>query len=179
LYNQISNIRIALKKSEKNKSELPIYFQNIEYGISSKKLISLIGNPVSYDVISLGSEKVVSLEYNIDPMNVVDKYIYYFRNDQYFMGEFHFNKVKEDVTNEILASINARYDTGFSKIQEFVIHNTNGNHLSYNDMGFKTVVSYFNENNININDLLSFQEEYIRMKKAEYTYQLNIQQLSF
>jgi len=179
LYNQISSIREAILKRQKTSTELPLYFQNIEYGISSKKMISLIGKPVSHDVISLGQEKVVSLEYNLDQHNVIDKYVYYFRNDKYYMGEFHFNKVKEETTNEILHSINAKYHTKFDGHEMFILRNKNGNLLQYKDLGFRIAISYFNEDCEAINYLLNYQEEYKRQKKAEYGYNPNIQQLSF
>lgn len=179
LYNQISNIRQAIAKKHKASTELPLFFQNIEYGISSKKMISLIGKPVSYDVISLGQEKVVSLEYNLDQQNVIDKYVYYFRNDKYYMGEFHFNKVKEETTNEILQSINTKYQTNFDGLDMFILRNRNGNLLQYKDLGFRIAISYFNEDCEDINYLLNYQEQYKRQKKAEYGYNPNIQQLSF
>lgn len=179
LYNQISSIRQAIIKKDKTATELPLFFQNIEYGISSKKMISLLGKPVSHDVISLGKEKIVSLEYNLDQYNVIDKYVYYFRNDSYYLGEFHFNKVKEETTNEILQSINAKYYTKFDGKEMFVLRNKNGNLLQYKDLGFRIAISYFNSECENINYLLNYQEEYRRQKKAEYGYNPNIQQLSF
>lgn len=179
LYNQISNIRSAINSKSASNTQLPLFFQNIEYGISSRKLISLIGKPFSHDVISLGSEKVVSLEYNFDQYNVVDKYVYYFKNDKYYMGEFHFNKVKEDTSNEILNSVNAKYNTNYSGNEDFVIRNINGNFLNYKDLGYRISVSYFCENSEEINFLLNYQEEFRRQKKAEYDYQLNIQHLTF
>jgi len=179
LYNQISNIKNAILRKNKTHTELPLYFQNIEYGISSKKLISLIGKPVSHDVISLGSEKIVSLEYNLDQYNIIDKYVYYFRNDKYYLGEFHFNKVKEETTNEILKSINTKYKTHFDGHEAFVIRNKNGNLLQYQDLGFRIAISYFNENCENINYLLNFKEQYKLQRKNEYEYHPNIQQITF
>lgn len=179
LYNQITIIRAAIIKQEKTKTDLPLFFQNIEYGISSKKLISLIGKPVSYDVISLGPEKVVCLEYNLDNQNIVDKYVYYFRGDRYYFGEFHFNKISQETTHEILNSINLKYHTYFKNEDDFIIRNSKGNLLLYNDLGYRISISYFNENCEEINYLLNYQEEYQRKRIAEYRYQLNVKQLSF
>lgn len=179
LYNQISNIRSAFSEIQSSKTQLPLYFQNIEYGVTSRKLISLVGKPASHDVISLGPEKVVCLEYDLDQHNVVDKFVYYLKNDRYYLGEFHFNKVKEETTNEILNSINIKYNTNFDGKDDFVIRNSNGNYLHYKDLGYRIALSYFSEDCEEINYLLNFQEEYKRNKKAEYGYQLNIQHLTF
>jgi len=179
LHNQISNFKKAIKFEYKTNSEQPVFFQNIEFGINSNKLISILGKPAAFDVLSLDHEKIVSLEYNIQDNNVVDKYVFYFKNDHYYLGEFNFNKVENSTSNEILNSINEKYKSEYTTEEEFVICNNNGNHLHYKDHGYRISISYFDKNCKEVNDLISFLSMFNQKKKAELGYQLDVQQLSF
>lgn len=179
LFNQIAEMNLAIEFQHKASTKLPLYFQNLEYGISSKKLVSLIGRPMAYDVNSLGKEKIVSLVYNLEPNNVVDKYVYHFRDDKYYLGEFHFNKIQDKVQHDIIDSINLKYRTKYSGKEDFVIKNSNGNVLHYSDKGFKIIISYFNTNMSDVQQLIAYLEEYRNKKRAEYTYAPNLSQVSF
>jgi len=179
LSNQISGIKSAISLSDKQNTKQSLYFQNIKYGISSKELISILGKPVACDLIDMGSVKVVSLEYNLQANNVIDKYIYYFHQDSYYLGEFIFNKVAQETSGQILKSINIKYNTSFHHTDQFAINNTKGDYLNYRDLGYRISVSYFNEYNIHIKQLIDLQQKQRIASKSYYDYQINIQELSF
>lgn len=179
LFQLITKMNSAIGLNERTKSYLPLHFQNIEYGISSNKLVHLIGKPITYDVISLEDEKLVSLVYNLGPNNVVDKYIYHFKNDRYLMGEFHFNKVESELQNNIIDNINSKYKTKYSGKDDFVIESQNGNIMYYTDKGFKIIVSYFNPNCEEVQYLINYLDAFKKKKRSEYVYSPNVGQLSF
>ena len=179
LYNQVSLIRSALNKQEKESTKEPLFFQNIEFGIGTKKLTYILGKPISCDVLDINSRKVVSLEYYIQAHNVVDKYVFYFLDDAYYFGEFIFNKVNESISNQVLDRIVAKYDCKTAENSELLIHNSNGNNLLYKDFGFRISVSYFNKNHHCILELLKEQEDFRVKMKSSYAYELDVQQLSF
>lgn len=179
LYNQVSLIKNALNKQEKEFTEKPIFFQNIEFGIGTNKLISLLGKPISYEVLDINNRKVVSLEYYIQPNNVMDRYVFYFMDDSYYFGEFIFNKVTESISNQVLDKIKVMYDCGNVLENEMLIHNSKGNNLLYKDFGYRITVSYFNQDHYCIRELLQVQQEFRTKMKSSYVYQLDVQQLSF
>lgn len=179
LSNQVSNIKSALKTPNKKETDQPLYFQNIKYGINAKELVSLLGKPESSDLIDMGDIKVVSMEYNIQPNNVIDKYIYYFYNDEYYLGEFIFNKVANETSKEILSNINTKFRTQFIDKDQFVITDKNNNYLNYKDFGYRISVSYFNANNRGVIHLMNHQKKQRASSKSYYDYQLNIQELCF
>ena len=45
LSDQINSIKSAIKSTEKRKTDKPLFFQNIKYGISTKELVALLGKP--------------------------------------------------------------------------------------------------------------------------------------
>ncbi len=179
LYNQVSLIKKTLNNDFKKKTDEPLFFQNIEFGIGSRKLISLLGKPVSCDILDLNNRKVVSLEYYIQPNNVVDKYVFYFLDDVYYFGEFIFNKVTENVSNQVLDSIMTKYKCTTAENNELILQNSNGNNLIYKDLGFRVSVSYFNQNHNSVLELLAEQHVFKTKVKSSYAYQLDVQQLSF
>lgn len=173
---QIKRVSLINKKSTTNKQLL---FQNMEYGINSKKLASLLGKPDDTDILFMGNTCLVTMEYNIQPNNIIDKYIFYFYKDKYYYGEFIFNKIKEQTSNQILENINTKYTTSYDQTDELLIEDQNENILFYKDYGFRISVSYFNRNNPEINKLISLQQTQIKDAKTQYEYHLNIQELSF
>lgn len=179
LYNQVSLIRNSLNKREKELTDKPLFFQNIEFGIGTKKLISILGKPVSHEVLDINNKKVVSLEFYIQPNNVVDRYVFYFMNDSYYFGEFIFNKVTESFSNQVLDKIKALYECGTLIDSEMMIYNSKGNNLLYKDFGFRITVSYFNQDHLAIRELLEAQQDFRTKMKSSYVYNLDIQQLSF
>lgn len=160
LFSQIEKTKVAISLANRSDTDFQLHFQDIEYGISSSKLVSLIGKPKTYDLISLGEEKVVRLDFNIASKSVVNKHVYYFRNDKYFMGKFQFNKIEEGLQNEIVDSINTKYKTSYLGNESFGISNVSGDYLNYVDIGFKIEVSYFNRDSEDINCLLNYLDEY-------------------
>lgn len=179
LYNQVSLIRSTLNKQEKQLTKEPLFFQNIEFGIGTKKLISILGKPISCDVLVINTQKVVSLEYYIQPNNVVDKYVFFFLEDSYYLGEFIFNKINESFSNQLLDRIIVKYGCKIAEDNELLIQNSNGNNLLYKDFGFRISVSYFNKDHHCIRELLEEQMSFRTKMKSSYAYQLDIQQLSF
>lgn len=179
LSNQVSNMKSALNIPNKARTNQPLYFQNIKYGISAKELVSLLGKPESSDLIDMGDIKVVSMEYNIQPNNVIDKYIYYFYNDKYYLGEFIFNKVENETSKEILTNINTKFRTNFIDKDQFVIRDKDNNYLNYKDLGYRISVSYFNSENDDVMHLVEYQKEQRAISKSYYDYQLNVRELSF
>lgn len=179
LYNQISLIRSTLNRKDRELTNQPLFFQNIEFGIGSRKLISILGKPISCDVLDIDSRKVVSLEYYIQPNNVVDKYVFYFLEDSYYFGEFIFNKVSESMSNQVLDRIIAQYGCKTAEDSELLIQNSNGNNLIYKDFGFRISVSYFNQDHHCIRELLEEQQIFRTKMKSSYAYQLDVQQLNF
>ncbi|NOR87124.1 MAG: hypothetical protein GQ527_05895 [Bacteroidales bacterium] len=179
LSSQIVNMKNALNSRKKIKAQKPIYFQDIEYGISTRKLISRLGKPYSSDLLDLGDIKVVVLEYHIKPNNVIDKYNYYFYKDRYYSGEFLFNKVGTDTSEQIIDSIQSKYGVKNTNNDYFVLNDKKRNLLAFNDHGYSVSVSYFNGENPDIVDLIACQNRREKETKSLYDVNINIQELSF
>jgi len=179
LSDQINKIKLAIRSTEKNKTDKPLFFQNIQYGISTQDLVALIGRPASSGLVDMNDLKVVSMEYNLNPNNVVDKYIYYFYNDKYYLGEFIFNKIGTETSDKILNNINLKYNTDFGDSDEFLLINKSHNCLKYNNLGFSISVTYFNRRNNEVLQLLDNFNIKMENNRSVFDYQLNVKELSF
>jgi hypothetical protein len=120
------------------------------------------------------------MEYNIQPNNVIDKNIYYFYNDKYYLGEFIFNKIRADETpKEILHNINNKFGANFNDKDQYVITDKSKNYLNYKNYGFRISVSYFNAAGQEVAQLINHQEIQRTSSKSYYDYQLQVHELSF
>ena len=119
------------------------------------------------------------MEYNLNLNNVIDKYVYYFYNDKYYLGEFIFNKVGSETSAQIVDNINLKYNTNFCGSNDFVLTNNSHNYLKYNNQRFYISVSYFNTKSTEVIQLI----EYLNIKTARsrsiFDYELNVKELSF
>lgn len=179
LSNQISNMKNVIRENDHFHVDQNVQFQGVNFGISTNDLVALKGKPVSSDILKIGDISVISLEYNIQDNNVIDKNIFYFYNDEYYFGEYIFNKIEGETHTIISDTINKKYGSHFCDEDQFVISNAQKNTLLYLDYGFRISVGYFNENSKQVHQLIQHQKYTRKKNKDIYVYEVNIQEIRF
>jgi hypothetical protein len=163
----VAHLLYVLNKKEEIpvfKSHEDIYFENTPYFINYKKLLKDKGKPYcfnAYNFNHIGFE-IKALGYRTKILGSKAILVFYFMNDQFFMGEYIFKNprtnIKEKISEQFLENQELNEDN-------FYIENTKDRIIHFQNTGFTVDIKYFNKENPQIVRNLSEYFNFITGKK--------------
>ncbi|MCX6285828.1 MAG: hypothetical protein NTY96_01765 [Bacteroidetes bacterium] len=136
-------------------TETKIEFGDIPFLTFYKKLTKIKGEPECINVSRFNTTRVKLVGYNEELQNMKMKSFFYFMEEQFVMGEYHFIDINKIKTADILAPLAVKYLKGESvQTDNFYITDPLGDKINYENNGFSITVRYFFRGDNNINQIL-------------------------
>jgi hypothetical protein len=137
-------------------TEIPIEFKDIPFLSSYKTLVQKFGTPDCINIARFEKNRVKVVGYHETFHQKKMKSLFYFLEDEFFMGEFVFSEtrrmdptqVKEGISEKYLDGVNLEADTLY-------VEGPLGNILNYHDNGFFSSVKYLYRGDLRINEVLN------------------------
>ena len=132
-----------------------IEFGDIPFLTSYKKLIKEKGEPVCINISRFNATKVKLVGFNESLQHIKMKSMFYFMEDRFVMGEYHFSDLNKIKTEDILVPLTAKYLRGEPiRADNFYITDQQGDKINYENNGFMIIVHYFFRGDETINQIL-------------------------
>ncbi|MFC2101360.1 hypothetical protein ACFLS7_00020 [Bacteroidota bacterium] len=145
-----------LKDSATYKTEIPVEFKDVPFMTAYKDVIKEFGTPHCINIARFGHERVKVVGYFETFQQKKMRSLFYFLEDEFFMGEFVFSETRRMDPTQVVEGISEKYLNG-EKIESdsFYIEGPIGNSLNYHDNGFYASVKYLYRGDSHINEILS------------------------
>jgi len=132
-----------------------IEFGDIPFLTTYKKLIKAKGEPDCINVSKFNDTRVKLVGFNESLQNINMKSMFYFMEDRFVMGEYHFIELNKIKTSDILAPLTVKYLKGETILADnFYITDLQGDKINYENNGFMITVRYFFRGDETINRIL-------------------------
>ena len=133
-----------------------IVFNGIDFSTSSKNLIKSKGEPDSISITTINDTKFMVVGYNEVVHDLKMKTMYFFLNDQFFMGEFLFSDHLSKEPSNLVKSYSSKYLNGIPVVNHvFYITDAEGNQLYYEHNGFALSIKYLYKGDESSNKIMT------------------------
>ncbi|MBE0647697.1 MAG: hypothetical protein IH596_07935 [Bacteroidales bacterium] len=137
-------------------TEIPIEFKDVPFMTPYKKLVKDFGVPDCINIARFGQQRVKVVGYNETFQQKKMKSLFYFLEEEFFMGEFIFSETRRMDPTQVVEGISEKYLSGIPlESDTFYIEGPLGNALNYHDNGFYASVKYLYQGDSRINEILS------------------------
>lgn len=129
------------------------------------ELLKEKGNP---DCFTISNEKNIPLKvagYKSRMFHSNEKTLFYFCNNNCFMGEYVFSSLADDTSQQIIEAIQTELEVKVDYAKNFTIVDNVGNHLFFTDTGFFLSLKFFNIHNKTVKSIIEFTEQTEESKK--------------
>lgn len=145
-----------LKGSSNYTTTIPIEFKDVPFLTSYNSLVKEFGKPDCINIARFDRARVKVIGYNETFHQKRMKSLFYFLEDEFFMGEFIFSETHRMDPTQIREGISQKYLEGGEVNQDaFYIEGPLGNILNYHDNGFFASVKYLFRGEQRINEILT------------------------
>jgi len=136
-------------------TETKIEFGDIPFLTSYQKLTRIKGEPQCINVSRFNTTRVKLVGYNEELQRLKMKSFYYFMEEQFVMGEYHFTDVTKVKVADVLEPLAVKYLKGESILEDnFYITDPFGDKINFENNGFSITVRYFFRGDNSINNIL-------------------------
>ncbi len=145
-----------LKGASNFTTTIPIEFQDVPFLTSYKTLVKEFGTPHCINIARFDHKRVKVVGYNETFHQKKMKSLFYFIEDEFFMGEFVFSETRRMDPTQVKEGIAEKYlDGKLQDLDTFYIEGPLGNVLNYHDNGFFASVKYLYQGDPGINEILN------------------------
>ncbi|NQV01382.1 MAG: hypothetical protein HQ542_01960 [Bacteroidia bacterium] len=138
------------------KTTIPIEFKDVPFLTSYQNLVKEFGTPHCINIARFDNKRVKVVGYNEKFHQKKMKSLFYFIEDEFFMGEFVFSETHRMDPTQVKAGVSQKYLTGEALSSDtFYIECPQGNALNYHDNGFFASVKYLYQGDTRINEMLT------------------------
>jgi len=136
-------------------TEAKIGFGEIPFLISYKKLTKQKGEPDCINIARFGRSRVKLVGFNESLQNIKIKTMFYFIEEMFVMGEYHFPDQHRIKKGEILDPLTMKYLNGTSiQHDNFYITDPAGNKIHFENNGFTVTIRYYFQGDDKIKGIL-------------------------
>jgi hypothetical protein len=137
-------------------TETKIDFGVIPFLITYAKLVKQKGDPDCINIAKFSGSRVKLVGYNETLQNMKMRTMFYFINDLFAMGEYHFPDQHRIKREEILAPLTQKYLKSVDvQSDNFYITDQSGNKIHFENNGFSITMKYFFGGDEKINGILN------------------------
>lgn len=136
-------------------TETKIEFGDIPFMTTYHEVVKKKGEPDCINVSKFGNSRVKLVGFNETLQNMSLKSMYYFIEDKFVLGEYHFHDLSKIKVPNILAPLSIKYMKG-EKIESdncFII-DAQGDKINYENNGFSVTIRYLFRGDEKINGIL-------------------------
>ncbi|MCX6282562.1 MAG: hypothetical protein NTU51_11435 [Bacteroidetes bacterium] len=136
-------------------TETKIEFGDIPFLTDYKKLTKIKGEPECINVSRFNNTRVKLVGYNEVLQNMKMKSFYYFLEEKFVMGEYHFMDITKVKSADILGPLTVKYLKGENvQADNFFITDPLGDKINYENNGFSITIRYLFRSDSSCNQIL-------------------------